>query len=155
MEQGAQWCPELSKLTGRLGSHIYNRSAGKSTYHEFHNRVHIYMGAIMADVSPAPNDPIFLLHHAKNDRLFEVWLRKEDRGQYVPNSNDAVHLGHAKNDWIIPIVPFVTHGNIYKTTPILGYEDDNIEFPDEPTMATKPSTATEATRGTGAAVQST
>ena len=109
----------------------------------------------MDDVSPAPNDPIFLLHRAKNDRLFEVWLRKEDRGQYVPNSNEDVHLRHAKNDWIIPIVPFVTHGDIYKTTPVLGYKYDNIEFPDEPTMATKASTATETTRGTGAAVQST
>ncbi|XP_062517932.1 tyrosinase-like [Corticium candelabrum] len=125
---------------------------GNPTYHEFHNRVHIYMGGIMADVSPAPNDPIFLLHHANIDRLFEVWLRKEDRGEYVPNSNQAVHPGHAKNDWIIPIVPFVTHGDIYKTAPVLGYEYDNIEFPHEPTMATKASADTEATQGTGAAV---
>ena len=102
---------------------------GNAKYHEFHNRVHIYMGGTMADVSPAPNDPIFLLHHANVDRIFEIWLKKTKKTKFIPDSSKKVHPGHAKNDWIVPIIPFVTHEDIFKTASALGYAYDNTTVP--------------------------
>lgn len=83
----------------------------------------------MADVSPAPNDPIFLLHHANVDRIFEIWLKKTKKTKFIPDSSKKVHPGHAKNDWIVPIIPFVTHEDIFKTASALGYAYDNTTVP--------------------------
>ncbi|XP_066294563.1 tyrosinase-like [Branchiostoma lanceolatum] len=41
-----------------------------------HNHVHIYMNGTMSDVSTAPNDPAFFLHHCNVDRLLETWIRR-------------------------------------------------------------------------------
>jgi hypothetical protein len=39
-----------------------------------HNAVHSEIGGWMGDVNSAPLDPVFWLHHANIDRLWEVWL---------------------------------------------------------------------------------
>ncbi|CAH1271568.1 TYR [Branchiostoma lanceolatum] len=44
--------------------------------HTLHNHVHIYLHGTMSAVPTSSNDPIFWLHHASIDRIFEKWLRK-------------------------------------------------------------------------------
>ena len=42
-----------------------------------HNFVHVDIGALMQSPATAAQDPIFWLHHANIDRLWEVWLSLE------------------------------------------------------------------------------
>lgn len=42
-----------------------------------HNRVHGRIGGLMGDPDFAALDPIFWLHHANIDRLWEVWLARD------------------------------------------------------------------------------
>lgn len=47
-----------------------------------HNHVHVAVGGptgFMIDPTTAALDPIFWLHHANIDRLWEVWIRQPDR----------------------------------------------------------------------------
>jgi Common central domain of tyrosinase/Polyphenol oxidase middle domain len=44
-----------------------------------HGAVHVQVGGWMSDPDTAALDPIFWLHHANIDRLWEVWLRQGDR----------------------------------------------------------------------------
>jgi len=41
-----------------------------------HNSIHVAVGGLMAAFSTAPLDPIFWLHHANIDRLWEIWRKK-------------------------------------------------------------------------------
>jgi tyrosinase len=41
-----------------------------------HNPVHDIIGNAMADISTAPIDPIFYLHHCNLDRLWNAWSRR-------------------------------------------------------------------------------
>jgi len=43
--------------------------------HQPHDLVHVDVAGVMADPRTAALDPIFWLHHANIDRLWEVWLR--------------------------------------------------------------------------------
>lgn len=44
-----------------------------------HNSVHVQLGGLMANPNTAAQDPIFWLHHANIDRLWEVWNRLGNR----------------------------------------------------------------------------
>jgi tyrosinase len=54
-----------------------------------HNNVHVDVGGMMADPNTAAWDPIFWLHHANVDRLWEVWLNVDTSHQ---NSADPIWL---------------------------------------------------------------
>jgi tyrosinase len=41
-----------------------------------HNSVHVYIGGTMASIPTTPADPIFWMHHANIDRLWNQWQRK-------------------------------------------------------------------------------
>jgi tyrosinase len=53
----------------------WQRRVGAKTELEFnpHDGVHGAMGGDMAQVGPAPRDPIFYLHHANVDRIWVMW----------------------------------------------------------------------------------
>ena len=55
---------------------IRNPQEEDTPHNNLHNAVHIFLGGHMRVVPSASNDPIFFLHHANIDRLFESWLRK-------------------------------------------------------------------------------
>jgi tyrosinase len=38
-----------------------------------HNHGHAWIGGIMNNTSTSPTDPIFWMHHAEVDRLWEIW----------------------------------------------------------------------------------
>ncbi len=50
-----------------------------------HNQIHMFLGGFMADKCKASQDPIFWLHHAQIDRLWETWLNLSD-GRQNPNN---------------------------------------------------------------------
>ena len=107
---------------------VTGNSNGGPKNHEFHNKVHIYCGETMYDVRGSPNDPVFFLHHSNIDRMFERWLTAKERGFFVPESTADVHPGHAKDDWIVPIWPPVTNGDMFKSGGALGFEYDSLEI---------------------------
>jgi hypothetical protein len=41
-----------------------------------HNNVHVNIGGLMGSIQTAAEDPIFFLHHANVDRLWDLWLTK-------------------------------------------------------------------------------
>ena len=53
---------------------------GPGTHNNLHNAVHIFLGGHMRTVPSASNDPIFFLHHANIDRLFESWIQSSRFG---------------------------------------------------------------------------
>lgn len=54
-----------------------------------HNVIHMDVGGHMSDPTAAPLDPVFWLHHANVDRLWEVWL---SQGEPRTNPTDASWL---------------------------------------------------------------
>jgi tyrosinase len=100
-----------------------------------HNRIHVQIGGdngFMSFPDTAALDPIFWVHHANVDRLWEVWRNK---GNSDPNTAD----------WL-SAVPFQMHdGNgqpftysskdMLDTTKVLhGYQYDNVPVAHEPSQ---------------------
>jgi tyrosinase len=93
--------PDLSQSfnSAKLTSHNLP-PAGFSTLEAYpHNKVHNYIGGVgPLDPGPygnmtnflSPVDPIFFLHHANMDRLWDVWTRKQiSIGKpYLPSPSD-------------------------------------------------------------------
>ena len=67
-----------------------------------HNLVHVWVGGSM-EPGTSPNDPVFFLHHANVDRLWNLWQTAKAGGLgrgYVPISGGAV--GHNLTDPMFP-----------------------------------------------------
>jgi tyrosinase len=62
-----------------------------------HNRVHVWVGGDMAPAT-SPNDPVFYLHHANVDRLWEAWMLRQGRSYAPPASATAALAGHRLDD---------------------------------------------------------
>jgi tyrosinase len=56
-----------------------------------HNPVHDILGGYMANISTAPIDPIFYLHHCNIDRLWNAWSRRSTNK--VPASGNSYWNG--------------------------------------------------------------
>ena len=114
----------------------------KGTHNNLHNAVHIYIGGHMRDVPTASNDPIFFLHHANIDRIFEAWLRKFNSSSvpianYEPEDGGAVHPGHGYDDYLVPFFPLRTNKDMYNLSSHLGFKYDTlpeIAFTDSDTL---------------------
>ncbi|XP_066535256.1 tyrosinase [Hoplias malabaricus] len=91
---------------------------GQST---MHNALHVFMNGSMSSVQGSANDPIFLLHHAFIDSIFERWLRKHQppRSHY-PVSNAPI--GHNDGYYMVPFIPLFRNGDYFLGTKALGYE---------------------------------
>jgi tyrosinase len=70
-----------------------------------HNKVHNFIGGVgPLDPGPygymtnflSPVDPVFFLHHANIDRLWDVWTRKQKRLNlpYLPKGQDMEALSN-------------------------------------------------------------
>lgn len=70
------------------------RAAGMRDGGGLHNRVHTWAGGVMADAGSttfgtmtmptSPSDPLFFLHHANIDRLWEKWQRAHPHATFEP-----------------------------------------------------------------------
>ena len=94
--------------------------------HGLHNRVHIVVGGEMGDVPSASNDPIFPLHHAFVDRIYEKWLRKFNKSANVLSTYDAP-IGHNRDDVIVPLFPVYTHQQMFKKSFEFGYDYQDVD----------------------------
>ncbi|KAM5181699.1 tyrosinase [Mantella aurantiaca] len=99
-------------------SGIANRSQSN-----MHNSLHVYLNGSMSSVQGSANDPIFVLHHAFVDSLFEQWLRRHQPSLDVfPESNAPV--GHNREYHMVPFIPLYTNGEFFVQSRDLGYDYD-------------------------------
>lgn len=93
-----------------------------------HNQIHDDLGGIMGDPLTAALDPIFWLHHANIDRLWEVWWKtrrnaNETQPDWATNQSFEFH-GASGN-----VLTF-TASQVVDTTKLLhGYVYDDISDP--------------------------
>jgi tyrosinase len=74
-DDATSWLPTASEITAGLAKTPYG--PGPSSFERvsegvLHNPVHRWVGGNMADAT-SPNDPVFFLHHAFLDMLWERW----------------------------------------------------------------------------------
>ncbi|MGW1974903.1 tyrosinase family protein [Streptomyces sp. NPDC001889] len=76
--------------TARTGfrNSIEGWSAGGEERWRNHNRVHRWVGGLMLGAT-SPNDPVFWLHHAFIDLLWDRWQRAHPRSGYLPRTPPA------------------------------------------------------------------
>ncbi|MDR5826715.1 tyrosinase family protein [Caballeronia sp. LP006] len=87
-----------------------------------HNPVHDIIGGYMADIMTAPLDPIFYLHHANLDRLWNAWsLRSTSK---VPAANNKYWSGSFTYATNLTMTKAKT-----RTTTGLGYDYANDAVP--------------------------
>lgn len=86
-----------------------------------HNRVHVLVGGTMGDVSVSANDPIFWLHHANVDRIFEMWLSDHPdlvKDGYIPSGSKR---GHPAESHLRPVhMRSLPSENRPRTDPVPG-----------------------------------
>ncbi|CAL8350791.1 unnamed protein product [Lota lota] len=91
---------------------------GQST---MHNSLHMFMNGSMSSVQGSANDPIFLLHHAFIDSIFERWLRTHTPPRtHYPRSNAPI--GHNDGHYMVPFLSLYRNGDYFVTNKVLGYE---------------------------------
>ncbi|KAJ0063482.1 hypothetical protein NL108_002728 [Boleophthalmus pectinirostris] len=91
---------------------------GQST---MHNALHVFMNGTMSSVQGSANDPVFLLHHAFIDSIYERWLRTHQppRSNY-PRANAPI--GHNDGYYMVPFMPLYRNGEYFLSNKNLGYE---------------------------------
>lgn len=65
-----------------------NRLEGWCCRSQLHNRVHVWVGGSMLEMT-SPNDPVFFLHHCNVDRLWAAWQRLHPDEGYATGSSDG------------------------------------------------------------------
>ncbi len=95
-------------------------------HNNLHNAVHIFIGGHMQVVASASNDPVFFLHHANIDRIFETWLQRFNGSPpSFQKYNDSRHPGHNLNDYLVPFFQLKTNADKYKLSDKLGFRYDS------------------------------
>jgi tyrosinase len=77
-----------------------------------HNEVHVWVGGTMASVPTAPVDPMFWMHHANCDRLWDEW-QKENPGKN-PTLNGALAVMDPWSYTEVDTRDTINFGYIYK-----------------------------------------
>ena len=94
-----------------------------------HNQVHGRLGGLMGDPNFAALDPIFWLHHANIDRLWEVWRKTWPQSATPTDPNWLNRTTFDMHDGAGQPFKF-TAGEMLDTTKVLhGYTYDRIEVP--------------------------
>ncbi|XP_056297670.1 tyrosinase [Pseudoliparis swirei] len=92
--------------------------SGRST---MHNGLHVFMNGSMSNVQGSANDPIFLLHHAFIDSIFERWLRAHQPARTTyPRANAPI--GHNDGYYMVPFLPLFRNGDYFLSNKALGFE---------------------------------
>ncbi|XP_033955403.1 tyrosinase-like [Pseudochaenichthys georgianus] len=94
---------------------------GNSPRMGLHAALHVFMNGSMSSVQGSANDPIFLLHHAFVDSIYEQWLRR-----YRPSPSDFpdsdAPIGHNGDAHMVPFLPLHRHRDFFISSKDLGYE---------------------------------
>ncbi|XP_072129050.1 tyrosinase-like [Mobula birostris] len=102
-----------------------------------HNLVHIYLNGTISKVAAASNDPIFLLHHAFIDKIWEDWLRAHPDRFHMYPLHSLVPEGHRWDSYMVPYLPPVRNIDYYKPSVHHGYTYANSAY-EEQDVAAKP-----------------
>uniref|UniRef100_A0A8C6PGZ8 Tyrosinase n=1 Tax=Nothobranchius furzeri TaxID=105023 RepID=A0A8C6PGZ8_NOTFU len=94
---------------------------GSSSRLGMHAALHVFMNGSMSSVQGSANDPIFILHHAFVDSIYEQWLRRHRPApsQY-PESNAPI--GHNGDYHMAPFLPLHRNKEYFISSKELGYE---------------------------------
>ncbi|KAK6323777.1 hypothetical protein J4Q44_G00061160 [Coregonus suidteri] len=94
---------------------------GNSRVMGMHASLHIFMNGSMSSVQGSANDPIFLLHHAYVDSIYEQWLRRHAPEQtHYPEFNTPI--GHNRQYHMVPFLPLHRNIEYFTSSKELGYE---------------------------------
>ncbi|XP_059820579.1 tyrosinase [Hypanus sabinus] len=99
-----------------------------------HNALHIYMNGSMSSVGGSANDPIFLLHHAYIDSIYEQWLRRHQPPQISFPAN-GTPIGHSRDNYMVPFIPIYRNIEFFVSTRELGYDYDYLVESVPPSVA--------------------
>lgn len=95
-----------------------------------HNAVHLFMNGTMSDVGSSANDPLFILHHAFVDGIYEEWLHRYSLESILLDLNireEEIPVGHNLRDFMVPFLPLVRQIEGFLPSRELGYSYDFIE----------------------------
>ncbi|GCC22372.1 tyrosinase [Chiloscyllium punctatum] len=100
-----------------------NDAISNTSQSGLHNALHIYMNGTMSKVGGSANDPVFLLHHAFVDSIYEQWLRRHvPLWTAFPATNTPI--GHSSDYYMVPFIPIYRHIDFFISTRELGYDYD-------------------------------
>ncbi|XP_049448022.1 tyrosinase-like [Epinephelus fuscoguttatus] len=94
---------------------------GNSSRMGMHAALHVYMNGSMSSVQGSANDPIFLLHHAFVDSIYEQWLRRHRPSLSQYPDSDAP-IGHNSEYHMVPFLPLYRNREFFISSKDLGYE---------------------------------
>ncbi|XP_071990716.1 tyrosinase-like [Engystomops pustulosus] len=97
-----------------------NPHNGEDDDENMHNMFHDYIGGTMGQVPISANDPLFILHHAYIDKLYEVWIQKYKATPETYPVNQ--HLGHGPRECAMPFFPCVKNRDLLQTSTAFGYK---------------------------------
>ncbi|KAG8137016.1 hypothetical protein E2320_005557, partial [Naja naja] len=82
----------------------------------------------MSQVQGSANDPIFILHHAFVDSIYEQWLRRhKPLLQAYPEANAPI--GHNRGYFMVPFIPLYRNGEFFISSKELGYDYEYLMEP--------------------------
>lgn len=96
----------------------YDGSFRRNIEDQLHDPIHRWIGGPMGQVSVAPNDPIFYLHHANIDRLWLRWQEMHPSVSYIQDPNIIMPEGQNYTDTLVELNETVEQVWDYTT---LGY----------------------------------
>nr|ACU68955.1 tyrosinase 1 [Schistosoma japonicum] len=85
----------------------------------FHNKVHVLIDGSMCCTGTASNDPIFVLHHALTDKIFDCWLRTH-RPKLTAYPTKNVRPGHSAYSFVTGIIPLARHIDFFRLLKYFG-----------------------------------
>ncbi|KAL6473147.1 hypothetical protein MHYP_G00193350 [Metynnis hypsauchen] len=101
---------------------------GNSPKLGMHAALHVFMNGSMSSVQGSANDPIFILHHAFVDSIYEQWLRRHqpERSHY-PQANAPI--GHNSEYYMAPFLPLYRNIDYFLSSKEMGYEYSYLRDP--------------------------
>ena len=104
--------------------------------HDLHNGVHLWVGGIMddqqgtMDLNTSLNDPVFWLHHANIDRIWQAWI--EENGEVYEPVSGWPRPGQNLNQ---EMVPFSEVGESATPKSVLDIDELGYRYADLPKAA--------------------
>ncbi len=102
--------PTVSQIQALI-THKYSYRRFAGLLETAHDNVHEWVGGTMSNIPPAPADPLFWMHHAQVDRIFDLWLAR--------SGNAGLTTGLTGADTIMD--PWSDHLSNLKSSAALGY----------------------------------
>jgi tyrosinase len=100
-----------------------------------HDLVHVDVGGLMGDPGTAGYDPIFYLHHANIDRLWQVWLNADPTNQNPDANSKWQSFAFKFNDGLGNTPSLAPRDVLDSKGAPFYYQYDDISLPDSAAVA--------------------